>query len=211
MCLEFSCIFTKDGHCLWINGDMCHEHIIEKYKERYHLVDNGDSFIRVEIVPPEIGEVPFSLPVSQWSLRVDQNIIPPWWGAWQTAECRKIASRWRTWKLSRLRAQEREAKLEAKALKKIPTNRFEIGDVVKAVRTPDPYNPPTYRGKEGRVSMVEKLGTRWLGELPVLVDFGSDENPRARWCTPTALKIIKKSEAHLKHLKRARAKKAGRK
>jgi hypothetical protein len=74
MCMPASMIVTKE-QVYWSTIDESHSKIIAEFNLREEF-GGKVQIVRVEIVPSNNN---YSLPISDWEFRVDQDLLPNWW------------------------------------------------------------------------------------------------------------------------------------
>lgn len=83
MCKFFSCVVMRSGKVHWILGENSHSQIITTKNLKDDTYDPAEmKFARVEITTQETrdyGKVPKTFREKDWTLKIDQSLIPTWW------------------------------------------------------------------------------------------------------------------------------------
>lgn len=78
MCQLKSCLILKDRvFCPSYNS---HQRMLEQLKIEDNETNALHTFVRVELLPPD-GACGLDKPLSEWTLKVDQDMRPDWWDA----------------------------------------------------------------------------------------------------------------------------------
>jgi len=76
MCEFFSCIIDKKGKVYWDVYDDSHEYLITKFNLDANN-DEVDKYVRIEVNPAD-GNI-FNHKINNWSIKIDEQIIPSWY------------------------------------------------------------------------------------------------------------------------------------
>ena len=92
MCKVWSGIARRDGRCFSMGNDPSHDEILFSAGLKDDTADKDEmAFARVEIVPPG-GD--YSLPLSKWEFKVDEQVRPTWLAGKHEVAARRALKSW---------------------------------------------------------------------------------------------------------------------
>jgi hypothetical protein len=94
MCQDFSCLVARSAKVFWKLGVSSHDNLIHIFQRSRELHDSSEfspAFSRIEYKPDK----GYMHPNASWSLNIDEDTTPVWWGETH-AEHVRLA--WREWK-----------------------------------------------------------------------------------------------------------------